>query len=95
MADLPEITVADVRQVRDALDGHDVVLVRAQDRHHTNALALRPPDRLATAFGRADSFAAHLAAARAASSRVRVLDNPRIAFDVDGPADHAALIRRG
>jgi 2-phospho-L-lactate guanylyltransferase len=87
MADLPRLTADDVRQLIAPLQAHDVVLVRAQDGHHTNALALSPPDCIATAFGRADSFAAHLRAA--AALRVCVLENARVAFDVDGPADHA------
>ena len=69
---------------------HDVVVVRADDGRHTNALgarAARPHAR--PRFGRADSFDAHLAAARAAGLRVAVVDNARIAFDVDGPEDHA------
>jgi 2-phospho-L-lactate guanylyltransferase len=90
MADLPHITTDDVRQIVASLTGHDVVLVRAQDGHHTNALALSPPDAIATAFGRADSFAAHLASS--SSLRVCVLENPRVAFDVDGPDDHASLL---
>jgi 2-phospho-L-lactate guanylyltransferase len=90
MADLPRLGAEDVRQIVAPLDGHDLVLVRAQDGRHTNALALAPPTRIATCFGRADSFEAHLAAA--AGLRVCVLENPRIAFDVDGPDDHALLV---
>jgi 2-phospho-L-lactate guanylyltransferase len=89
MADLPRLTSEDVRQLVAPLRDHQLVMVRAQDGHHTNALALSPPDCLRTAFGRADSFAAHLRAASAASLRVCILDNSRVAFDVDGPEDHA------
>jgi 2-phospho-L-lactate guanylyltransferase len=85
MADLPRLTKDDVRQIVAPLVDHDVVLVRAQDGHHTNALALSSPGILATAFGRADSFEAHLRAAREAGLRVCVLENPRVAFDVDVP----------
>jgi 2-phospho-L-lactate guanylyltransferase len=91
MADLPHLQPSDVRQVVAELAAHDVVLVRAGDGRHTNALALAPPNCLQTAFGQADSFAAHLAWARAAGLRLAVVDNPRIAFDVDGPDDHARL----
>jgi 2-phospho-L-lactate guanylyltransferase len=90
MADQPRLTVEDVRQIVAPLSEHDMVLVRAQDGHHTNALALSPPDRIPTAFGRADSFEAHLRAAQ--DLRVCVLVNPRVAFDVDGPEDHAQLL---
>jgi 2-phospho-L-lactate guanylyltransferase len=92
MADLPHLVPEDVRALVAVAAAHDVVLVRAEDGHHTNALALTPPGCLPTAFGRADSFAAHLAAAQAAGLRTLVVDNPRVAFDVDGPDDHARLI---
>jgi 2-phospho-L-lactate guanylyltransferase len=92
MADLPELGPDDVRAFAAAAAAQPVAIVRAADGEHTNALALTPPGCLATQFGRADSFAAHLAAARAAGLGVAVVDNPRIAFDVDGPADHARLV---
>jgi 2-phospho-L-lactate guanylyltransferase len=95
MADLPQLAAEDVRQLVALLDGNDVVVVRAIDGHHTNALALAPPDALATRFGRGDSYAAHCAAARDAGLRLVAVDNPRVAFDVDGPEDHARWLRRG
>jgi 2-phospho-L-lactate/phosphoenolpyruvate guanylyltransferase len=95
MADLPRLGVDDVRALVAALDAHDVVAVLADDGCHTNALGLAPPTRLPTAFGRADSFAAHVAAARASGARLALVDNPHIAFDVDGPADHERLLRMG
>jgi 2-phospho-L-lactate guanylyltransferase len=91
MADLPWIEPRDVAALLAALGDHDVVLVHDHLGHHTNAVALAPPTAMATCFGRADSFAAHCAAARAAGLRARVLDSQRIAFDVDLPADHAQL----
>jgi len=91
MADLPRIEPGDVGGLLAALDDHDVALVRDHAGRHTNALALAPPTAMATCFGREDSFAAHCAAARAAGLRVLVVENERIAFDVDLPADHAEL----
>jgi len=94
MADLPRLTPADVREVVLALADPapcDVALVRAEDGAHTNALALRAPARLRTAFGRPESFAMHVEAARAAGLRVAIVENPNIAFDVDGPEDHARI----
>lgn len=91
MADLPQLAAADVRTLVAAFDGADVVVVRADDGLHTNALGLTPPDRLPTRFGRGDSFAAHVADAREAGLRVAIVDNERVAFDVDGPSDHARL----
>jgi len=91
MADLPRIEPGDVGALLAALDDHDVALVRDHLGHHTNALAVAPPTAMATCFGRADSFAAHQAAARAAGLRAAVVDSVRIAFDVDVPADHEEL----
>jgi 2-phospho-L-lactate guanylyltransferase len=91
MADLPRIEPADVAAVLAVLDHHDVAVVRDHLGSHTNALALSPPTAIATRFGSGDSFAEHCAAARAAGLRLAVVDNERIAFDVDHPADHASL----
>jgi 2-phospho-L-lactate guanylyltransferase len=91
MADLPRITVDDVAQLVEALDLHDVVLVRDHQGMHTNAMGVAPPTALRTCFGRADSFAAHCGAARSAQLDAVVIDNERVAFDVDAPADHARL----
>ncbi len=91
MADLPRIELADVSALLAALVDHDVVLVPDHLGHHTNALAIAPPTAMATCFGRADSFAAHRAAAAASGLRATIVDNERIAFDVDVPADHQQL----
>ena len=93
MGDLPRLQPEDVRALVAPAVDHDLVIVRAGDGTHTNALVVSPPDRLRTAFGRADSFAAHVEAARAAGLRLCIVDNPRVAFDVDGPDDHAALLQ--
>jgi 2-phospho-L-lactate guanylyltransferase len=94
MADLPRIEPSDVGALLTALDSHDVALVRDHLGRHTNALALAPPTAMATCFGREDSFAAHCATARAAGLRTLILENERIAFDVDLPADHERLTAR-
>jgi 2-phospho-L-lactate guanylyltransferase len=91
MADLPRIEPRDVAEILAALDQHDVVLVRDHLGRHTNALAMAPPTAMSTRFGRADSFEAHVAGARDAGLRVAVIDNDRVAFDVDVPADHQRI----
>jgi 2-phospho-L-lactate guanylyltransferase len=91
MADLPRLEPGDVSEVLAALSDHDVVLVRDHLGRHTNALAVSPPAALHTRFGRADSFEAHVMAARAAGLRVAVVENERVAFDVDLPADHERI----
>jgi 2-phospho-L-lactate guanylyltransferase len=91
MADLPLVGAPDVVALLDALDGHDLALVRDHLGHHTNALAISPPAAIETCFGRADSADAHLAAGRVAGLRAVAVANERIAFDVDVPADHERL----
>lgn len=91
MADLPRIGPHDVTAIVAALDAHQVVLVRDHQGHHTNALAMAPPTAMRTRFGRADSFDAHLEAAREAGLRVGVIENERVAFDVDLPDDHRRI----
>jgi 2-phospho-L-lactate guanylyltransferase len=91
MADLPRVEARDVRELVGALDACDVALVCDHLGRHTNALALAPPTAIATCFGRERSFALHREAARAAGLRVTVVENERIAFDVDGPGDLARV----
>ncbi len=91
MADLPRIEVADVAQLLGAVAEGAVVLAADHLGRHTNALAMSPPTLIGTCFGRGDSFAAHRAAVEAVGFEVAVVDNERIAFDVDAPADHARL----
>jgi len=92
MADLPGLRPDDVRALVASGREHDVVLVRAEDGRHTNAMLLAPPGLFPTSFGQADSFRAHLETARSRGLRVAVVDNARVAFDVDGPADHARVV---
>ena len=90
-ADLPLVRAEDVRTVVDALDGGGprAVIVRARD-NGTNALALRPPESIPFRYG-IDSADAHIAAAREAGLEVVVLENERLAFDIDAPADLDAM----
>ena len=94
MADLPKLDPDDVRALVALLDDHEVAIVRAADGQHTNALALAPPTCLATAFGRPDSFAAHVAGARAAGLRLAIAESARVAFDVDAPDELARLVAK-
>ena len=89
MADLPALEVRDLDALLDALDRADVVLAPDRRGRCTNALALRlpPASALRTAFGRPDSLAEHEAQARALGLRVMLEANPRLALDVDIPAD--------
>jgi len=89
MADLPWLTTNDVRSLVAALAGADVVVAPDASREGTNALALR--GRVRTAFGSGASFAEHLARAKSAGLTTRIVESRGLAFDVDTPADLAAL----
>lgn len=93
MSDLPLLRAGDLRAALDAWVDADVVM--APDRAHlgTNLLGLPLAGRSTTCFGRADSFAAHLEAARVLGARVAIIDRPGLAFDLDRPEDYAALNR--
>lgn len=90
MADLPRFSAADARDLVAALETHDAAIVADARGVHTNALLLPLPAPFATRFGTRDSFATHCAAARAAGLRLAILENARVAFDVDDPSDLAA-----
>jgi 2-phospho-L-lactate guanylyltransferase len=91
MADLPWVEPRDIGELLGALAEHDVALVSDHLGKHTNALAVTLPCAISMSFGDDDSFGAHCAAARTAGLRFAVIENERIAFDVDGPADHERL----
>jgi 2-phospho-L-lactate guanylyltransferase len=94
MSDLPEIAVADVEELREELEKVDVLAAPDLRDEGTNALGLRPPDCLVTAFGVRDSFARHVRAAQAARLSVGIHRSYGVGFDVDEPADLDRL-RRG
>lgn len=85
MADLPELTPADVRAVLAARAHADVVIVTDQSGDYTNALALPLSRGYRSCFGAKGSAARHRAQAAELGLSALVLDNPRIAFDVDTP----------
>jgi 2-phospho-L-lactate guanylyltransferase len=87
--DCPLIDATEVEALLD-FAGQGVTIV--PDRHGTgtNALVLDPPHVMEPAFG-PGSFARHATLARAAGAAVCVRHVPSLAFDVDTPADVAAL----
>jgi len=95
MADLPQLGVRDVRRLLEPLATHDVVIARDRKGCHTNALAVAPPTVIGTRFGRADSFEAHCSAARQADLALAVVQDERVAFDVDSPEDLASFQASG
>lgn len=85
MADLPELTVDDVRALMGALDDADVALAPDPERLGTSALAARAGLALPVEFGTGESFVRYVAWARARGLRVAVLDRPGLCRDLDGP----------
>ncbi len=95
MGDLPLATSADLHAVTVALGrGPGIACAVSADGTGTNALYLRPPRVIATAFG-ADSLERHLARAEAAAVGAVSVLVPGLERDIDTPDDLAALLRNG
>ena len=94
-ADLPLLDAEDVLAVlQEAGEGSSAVISPDGALSGTNALLIQPPDVLPFAFG-ADSFEAHLGAARRRGLAVRVCERPQVAFDLDTAGDLASLGKPG
>lgn len=86
-ADLPNITPEDVKQlISSAATGASVVIAPDHRRTGTNALLVRPPGIISYSFGE-NSFQKHMAQIEAKGLRVKVLELPCLAQDVDYPED--------
>lgn len=94
-ADLPLLDAGDVLAVlKEADEEPSAVISPDGARSGTNALLIQPPNVLPFAFG-ADSFEAHLGAARSRSLDVRICERPHLAFDLDTAEDLAHLRETG
>lgn len=71
-----------------------VAIAPAQD-GGTNALALRPVDAVAPAFGVPDGARIVLERCRAAGFEPAIVDDPALRFDVDTPADLDRVLELG
>ena len=92
--DLPLLTTEDIETLLDYDNvAPSAVIVPSRDGTGTNALLRRPPDLFPSHFG-AHSLSKHLAAAEKAKARCRVLALPRIALDIDEPADLVELLKQ-
>jgi 2-phospho-L-lactate guanylyltransferase len=87
MADLPYLEARDVEQLLAALASCDIALAPDQRGTSTNALAVRLPFELDTAFGEPDSYALHVLHAREHGLRVAEVHGAGIAHDVDTHED--------
>jgi 2-phospho-L-lactate guanylyltransferase len=93
--DLPLVTAADIETVLD----HDgpapsAVIVPSRDGTGTNAILRRPPDLFPSHFG-PHSLAGHIKEAELSQAGCEIVNLPRIALDLDDPADVAALMEQG
>lgn len=86
-ADLPMITVEDVRAMLERAKDPPVVVV-APDRHRqgTNGLLVSPAGLIEYEFG-LGSFQRHCARAQEAGARLEICEFPSVALDMDLPED--------
>jgi 2-phospho-L-lactate guanylyltransferase len=89
--DIPLIEPEDILEILNAEES--VVMAPSRDGTGTNALLRSPPDLFPSHFG-PGSFARHLEEAKRLGAPVRIVDNPRIAVDIDEPGDLAAVAGR-
>jgi 2-phospho-L-lactate guanylyltransferase len=87
MGDLPHLQVADVAGMVERLEQHAAVVAPDRQCEGTNALGLRRPPIIPTAFGRYGSFDEHMRRLRAAGCEPAVLHTEGLGFDVDSPDD--------
>lgn len=91
--DVPLARRADLDDLLDTAATSDVVLVPSSRDNGTNALYLRPPDRIEPRFGRA-SLKAHLAEAERKALRCSILSLPRLGLDLDTIEDLETIGKR-
>jgi len=98
-ADIPLLRAGDIELVLAEASNHDglspfALLVPSHDRMGTNALLLSPPDVIQLRFGY-DSFSYHLNQVAARELPLRVLENERIALDIDEAQDLERFLLSG
>ena len=94
--DVPLVRASDVDHVmtkalEEPTSGPFAALVPSHDRMGTNALLLSPPDILRLRFGH-DSFCYHLNQVVTRRLPIKIVENERIALDIDEPADLERLL---
>jgi 2-phospho-L-lactate guanylyltransferase (CobY/MobA/RfbA family) len=86
-ADIPLAQSRDIQEVMDASPGmRSAVLVPAWDHRGTNVLLRTPPDLFPSRFGQ-NSMVLHSQEALRVRARLEILENPRIALDLDDAGD--------
>lgn len=89
--DVPLAYRGDLVDLLDTGATSDVVLVPSGEDGGTNAMFLAPPDLIEPAFG-PGSLRRHIALAERKRYRCSILSLPRLALDVDTPADVDAFL---
>ena len=97
--DIPLVRAGDIEQIlaefpREASPAPFALLTPSHDRMGTNALLLSPPDVIKLGFGY-DSFSYHLSQVAARGLPLRILENERIALDIDEPKDLERFLSSG
>jgi 2-phospho-L-lactate guanylyltransferase len=91
-ADLPLVQSSDVADLLSLpIASRSAVLVPSWDHRGTNALLRTPPDLFPSQFGQ-DSFALHVRKAAEANAPLQVVENPRLALDLDDAHDIARFL---
>ncbi len=91
-ADLPFLRTDDLQQLAQLARPHSQAVIIAPNTTHTgtNALLLRPPNIIKTAFG-PNSFGHHYQAAQKAGVHPIIYESPSLAQDIDWPDDLSLL----
>ncbi len=85
--DIPLVQPADIETLLlSAVAIPGAIIVPSADGKGTNAILRSPPDVFPSRFG-PDSFRLHQEEARMAGAAVSIVENPRIAVDLDTPSD--------
>lgn len=95
-ADMPLVRAADIESVVAQAPVQDrfALLVPSHDRMGTNALLLAPPDAIALRFGY-DSFTYHVGQAVSRGLPLKLVENERVALDIDEPQDLERFLAAG
>ena len=95
-ADMPLVRTSDIEQVISQRTGAApfALLVPSHDRMGTNALLLAPPDVIQLRFGY-DSFSYHLSQVADRGLPLMIVENERLALDIDEPEDLERFITAG
>ena len=92
--DLPLIETGDVEELLGcSLTSGSTLMVPSWDLGGTNALLRTPPDLFPSRFG-PDSLVLHITEALSARAHFKVVQNRRIALDLDEPADLARFMEQ-